>query len=155
MSVRAQAKREEMLAELHAANPAFQKACMDFISDLRQFGRNDRAKKRLEDTGDQYYIGQPYFNDDTRRKILELPITTGILQNALDGLAAKRQGSTICASHDLSPIFEAALGVTWDKTKGRASATVAKSVGSGLTFRAKTLIKQGSQMFKKGKRGGQ
>lgn len=122
---------------------------MEFIYDLRSFGQNDKSRKRLESTGDQYYLGSPYFDDQVRDKILELPVQAGSLKQALDALATKRMGSTICASHDLSPIFESALGVTWDKSKKKAIITPAKSNTTGLTFRAKALLKKGTFAFRK------
>ena len=122
---------------------------MDFIYDLRNYGSNDKCRKRLDETGHQYYVGKPYFDDGTRDKILQLPVFVGTLLTALENLSKKRSGSTICASHDLAPIFEAALGVAWDKSKNQPSAIPLQSSSSGLTYRAKELFKQGSQMFKK------
>ncbi|KEY66505.1 hypothetical protein S7711_10905 [Stachybotrys chartarum IBT 7711] len=153
-SIRAQAKREEMIADIRLTVPDFQKSCMDFVFDLRHYGQNDKSRKRLETTGDQYFIGQPYFDNETRNKILQLPIHIGTLEMALDNLLAKRSGSTICASHDLSPIFESVLGVNWDKNKKRASITPALSSSSGLTFRAREVMRRGSQIFGRSKRRG-
>jgi hypothetical protein len=49
-------------------------------------------------------------------------------------------------------MFEAVLGVDWDKSQKTASIIAPGSSGSKLTFRAKNFIKHGSQMFRKGKR---
>jgi hypothetical protein len=120
-----------MIADICLTVPDFQKSCMDFIFDLRHYDQNDESRKRLETTGDQYFIGQPYFNNETRNKVLQLPIHIGTLEMALDNLVARRSGSTICASHDLSPICESVLGVSWDKNKKRATTTPALSSSSG------------------------
>ncbi|KAF5571147.1 hypothetical protein FPHYL_663 [Fusarium phyllophilum] len=147
--VRSQAKREELLADIYSQVPNFQKSCLEFIYDLRNFGQNDKSKKRLESTGDQYYLGSPYFDTKIRDKLLELPVQAGTLQQALDALSIKRLGSTICASHDLSPIYEYALGIAWDKTMKKAVITPVKSSHSSLTFRAKEFMKKGGNAFRK------
>ncbi|KAF4496699.1 hypothetical protein FAGAP_7141 [Fusarium agapanthi] len=147
--VRSQAKREELLTDLYSHVPNFQKSCLEFIYDIRSFGQNDKTKKRLESIGDQFYLGSPYFDTKIRDKLLQLPVQAGMLQQALDALSNKRLGSTICASHDLSPIYEYALGITWDKTMKKAVITPLKSSHSSLAFRAKELLKKGGSAFRK------
>lgn len=139
--VRTQAKREELLGELAAANPNFEKKCMDFICDLKRFGLDKKARKRLEGTNNQYYLGRPYFNKRTRDTLLQLPLQTGLLKQALDALMSDQAGSTtlICSSQQLSPIFESALGINWDKGKKTASVIPGRLSRFRLKFRAKGI----------------
>lgn len=61
-------------------------------------------------------------------------------------------GSEICAAHDLSPMFENALSVKWDKVTGKASSShdhLEMTVVGRHPKTTKTLGKKGSQMFKK------
>ncbi|OAA67437.1 hypothetical protein ISF_03613 [Cordyceps fumosorosea ARSEF 2679] len=108
----AEAEREEILSGITSRDSSFYKSCQDFIYDLRHYGNNKSSRSRLESNGHQFYIGEPYFRAEVRDKILQLPTFRGTLQTSLRVLEAKRADSTICASHDLSPIFEAALGVS-------------------------------------------
>ncbi|OAQ61981.1 hypothetical protein VFPPC_07321 [Pochonia chlamydosporia 170] len=110
--IRAESKKEEMLSEIMTNNPRFHQGCLEFIYDLRNYGNNKGSRARLEGNGHKFYIGAPYFDDATRDRILQLPNYCGTLQLALEDLERKRSGSSICASHDLSPIFESALGVS-------------------------------------------
>ena len=119
-SMRAQAKREAMRLELISTTANFQQNCQNFIYDLRSFDTNKKSRERLETVRNRYYIGKPYFSDDVCDKILRFPEHSGTLQTVLEALEKKRVGSKICAAHDLSPIFESALGITWDKTRGKA-----------------------------------
>ena len=44
------------------------------------------------------------------------------MESQLQALAAKRAGSgSICASHDLPPLYQSYLGVSWDKDKSKAT----------------------------------
>lgn len=109
ISTIAHAKREEELSRLASKQSDFYQQCSNFIHDLRNFGQSKGAQARLESNGHRFYIGRPYFDDNTRDAILALPHHYGTLETALNALEQKRSGSTICASHDLAPIFEAAL----------------------------------------------
>lgn len=144
---RTQCEQEEILHDLIYSVPGFRQACTNFIHDLRTFGGNKGSRARLEGTGHEFYIGEPYFNDDTREKILRLPNAQGTLESALRALAEKRKDGTICAAHDLSPLFESALGLKWDKTMGKAAFSDLKSVG-GLSIRAKNIAKKGGKFLK-------
>ncbi|KAK1763808.1 hypothetical protein QBC33DRAFT_573000 [Phialemonium atrogriseum] len=86
--IRAQCLREEALADLSTSQPGFRQSCRDFVRDLRAFG------------------------DDTRDRLLAVPTAShgGTLESALRALAEKRRDGTICASHDLSPIFRGCAG---------------------------------------------
>ncbi|EGX88649.1 hypothetical protein CCM_08694 [Cordyceps militaris CM01] len=108
----AEAQREEILSDITSRDDSFHKNCHDFIYDLRNYGNNKSSRSRLESNGHQFYIGEPYFRTAIRDKLLQLPTFRGNLETSLKSLEAKRADSTICASHDLSPIFEAALGVS-------------------------------------------
>ncbi|KAK1971564.1 hypothetical protein LY78DRAFT_734468 [Colletotrichum sublineola] len=109
-SVRAQSEREEMLANIANASPNFVQACQQYIYDLRNFGNNKGSRTRLEGTGHKFYMGQPYFDNATRDKLLQLPTQSGTLEGVLGALEKKRLDSSICASHDLFPIFKSVLG---------------------------------------------
>ncbi|KAK7746208.1 hypothetical protein SLS62_009424 [Diatrype stigma] len=109
---RQQCAREDTLETIAARDPKFRQNCKNFIYDLRTFGYNKRAQARLDKTGHEFYMGSPYFNEDVRAQLLDLPVSrVGTLDQVLRALAMKRAGSTICASHDLAPIFESALGI--------------------------------------------
>ncbi|RYP64671.1 hypothetical protein DL769_006579 [Monosporascus sp. CRB-8-3] len=109
--IRLQCERETMLEKMTTEFPEFYQKCQNFVHDLRTFGANKGAQARPAVTH-EFYIGSPYFNDSMRAQLLSLPVSKmGTLEQVLRDLAMKRQNSTICASHDLAPIFEFALGV--------------------------------------------
>jgi hypothetical protein len=110
--------RESILAALLHEIPNFTEACQNFIHDLRTFGGNKMSQQRLNSTGHEFYLGSPYFNNQTRERLLKIPTISGILETDLRRLALKRRGGEICAAHDLSPLYEANLGVQWEK-RGR------------------------------------
>ncbi|KAH8898600.1 hypothetical protein GQ53DRAFT_816835 [Thozetella sp. PMI_491] len=87
-------------------NPLFWQQCQNFVRDLRSFGSDNGARNRIEGTGHQFYIGNPYFDERTRDKLLAVPTRQGTLLDTLKALEKKRAGGTVCASHDLAPIFE-------------------------------------------------
>lgn len=99
----------------------FRRSCQNFVYDLRMFNSSKGAESRLGATGHEFFIGPPYFSPAVREQILQLPVCwTGLalpvgekadLSCVLRRLAIKRSDSSICASHDLAPIFEHILGV--------------------------------------------
>src|SRR5277367_319241 len=113
--------RESILAALSRDIPNFTQACQNFIHDLRTFGGN-KSRQRLDGTGHEFYLGLPYFNSETRERLLKIPTKNGTLETDLRQLAVKRSGGDICAAHDLSPLYEAILGVQWDKLKEKGTA---------------------------------
>ncbi|KAI1324074.1 hypothetical protein F5Y16DRAFT_412257 [Xylariaceae sp. FL0255] len=102
--------------------PGFWQSCQNFVRDLRSFGSDSAARKRIENTGHQFYLGKPYFDLATTTKLLVVPTNDGTLLDTLKKLETKRAGSTICASHDLAPLFEGELCVSWNKTESKATA---------------------------------
>lgn len=144
-----QVARDEEIDMLANENSDFRHQCRNFIQDLRAFGTNRAARGRLEGTGHEFYIGKPYFDDAVRDRLLALPTQGSTLEAELRALARKRAGSTICASHDLAPLFESALNVQWDNTKGSAVLMPLSIVhGFSLRGKAKEVIKKGSKLLK-------
>src|SRR5437762_2853056 len=92
-----------------------------FIRDLRYFGRDQDAQNRLNDTKHEYYLGGVYFNNSTVKKILVLPLGNSTLKSELEKLSKRKmdrgEGEELCALHDLSPLYEVALGLDWKKLK--------------------------------------
>ncbi len=86
------------------------------------FGGNKASRQRLDGTGHEFYLGLPYFNSETRERLLKIPTKNGTLETDLRQLAVKRSGGDICAAHDLSPLYEAILGVQWDRLKEKGTA---------------------------------
>jgi len=158
---RIRGSREAILASLSQQSPNFTQSCQNFIYDLCKLSGDKAAQNRLDQTGHAYYLGKPYFEDNIREKILTIPTKNGTLQDDLNLLAAKRSEGEVCAAHDLSPLYEAALGVEWDKIRGKG---VALHQIGGLSLQqqasqpgtARQLAKKGSQFFKStfGKKGG-
>jgi hypothetical protein len=136
--------------------------CQNFIRDLRCYGGDKGARNRLDSTGHEFYLGQPYFSPKTVSKLLSIPTINGTLQTDLRQLAEKRSGGQICAAHDLAPLFEQTLAVRWDKesSKGVAlheslanfviqSPPAPEERGKGKgKGKARQLVKKGSQFFK-------
>ncbi|KAL8719744.1 MAG: hypothetical protein Q9225_003288 [Loekoesia sp. 1 TL-2023] len=93
-----------------------------FIRDLQTFGSDVEAQKRSHSTGSRFYLGTPYFNQETVQKIKTLPVGDDTLEGKLNKLWEKKtaQGELdeICASHDLAPLFGAAFGIDWKNLKG-------------------------------------
>lgn len=159
--IRQQCEREAMLEVIGREDPNFRQNCQNFIHDLRTFGTNRGAQARLEKTGHEFYMGNPYFNNHVRAKLLSLPVSKmGTLEQVLRNLVSERHHRTLCASHGLAPIMEFALGIVWDKSTAKATFRLKESVG-GLSLRgtqqkAKDLVKKGSMAFKNtiGRKGG-
>ncbi|RYP70419.1 hypothetical protein DL771_005460 [Monosporascus sp. 5C6A] len=127
--IRLQCERKTMLEKMTTEFPEFHQKCQNFVHDLRTFGANKGAQARLEQTRHEFYIGGSYCNDSMRSQLLSLPVSkAGTLGNVLRNLAMKRQDSTICASHDMAPIFEFALGVKWDKSSAKAAVSARRTV---------------------------
>lgn len=159
--IRAQCLREEALADLSTTQPGFRQSCRDFVCDLRAFGSDEAARSRLEQTVHEFYMGRPYFSDDTRDRLLAVPTAShgGTLESALRALAEKRRDGTICASHDLSPMFEAALGIVWDKDSKKDAVEQLQSAG-GLSMKARMAVQRGGRLLRgalslgRGQKGG-
>ncbi|MCJ1383469.1 hypothetical protein MMC17_006583 [Xylographa soralifera] len=98
----------------------FQK-CRNFVYDLHSFTKH-RSRNRLEGTGHEYYLGKPYFEPAQVTAILGIEIMGATVESKLHELAQKKAATydTICASHDLAPIFELALGVSWNAVSGQS-----------------------------------
>jgi len=144
-----QVAREAEIDQLASEYPAFRQQCRDFIQDLRTFGSNKGARSRLEGSGHEFYIFKPYFDDTIRDRLLALPTQAGTLESELRNLAQKRDGDTLCASHDLAPLLESVLNVRWDKARGAATLGPLPSVGTlSLRNKAKVVVKKGSQFLK-------
>ncbi|KAI2625707.1 hypothetical protein GGR54DRAFT_592678 [Hypoxylon sp. NC1633] len=159
--VRRRCEREAALDQIMEAVPGFGQACLDFVHDLKTYGTNKDSRNRLEGTGHEFYIGQPYFDKATQDQLLRLPATNGdTLESLLRSWALKCQDSTVCASHDFAPIFEFMLGVKWDIPATKATAEVRRSTGGlrlpGTQGKVKGLAKKGSKFLKNtiGRRGG-
>lgn len=146
-SLRIQARQEEMLESLSTSVPQFRESCQKFIHDLRTFGGNKGSRDRLEGTGHEFYLGLPYFDGKTTDEILKLPTRLGTLEDDLKALSKKRQDGTMCAAHDLSPIFEFVFHIQWDKAGRKASLERLHSSG-GLSFMAKEMAKKGVGILK-------
>lgn len=149
---KAKAARYEALAELSVNDSKFTQGCESFIFDLKNMNTNKGSRNRLNQSGHEFYLGSPYFKADIIEKLLDLPNQNGTLRSDLRSLSNKRMGSEICAAHDLSPIFENALAVKWDKVSNKASSShdhLDMNVVGRHPNTAKKLSKKGSQMFKK------
>ncbi|KAL8859772.1 MAG: hypothetical protein Q9178_003887 [Gyalolechia marmorata] len=147
----ATAHRETMLAKLRDSVPNFTQSCVEFICDLRTFSGNKASRNRLDTTGHEFFLGLPYFDGKTRDSILQLRTMGSNVERDLRALAQKRLGAEICASHDLAPLFERVLGVSWDKERGKALSSqhmmgTAEIMSQGSAL--KTLKQKGSKFFK-------
>ncbi|MCJ1293056.1 hypothetical protein MMC34_004609 [Xylographa carneopallida] len=80
-----------------------------------------KSRRRLGETGHEYYLGQPYFEPTQVGAILSIEIMGGTVASKLGALAQKKATTydTICGSHDHAPIFELALGVSWNSASGK------------------------------------
>ena len=69
-------------------------------------------------------MGLPYFGPDAVTRMLDLPLGKGTLQSALQDLVRRKrernEGDEICATHDLAPVLEAALGLDWKDLKSNS-----------------------------------
>ena len=96
-------------------------------------------------------LAPPYFDGETRDILLQLKTQGSTVENDLRALAQKRLGAEICASHDLAPLFERALGISWDEEREKARSkqhtmSSVEIVAQGSNF--KNLQKKGSKFFK-------
>jgi hypothetical protein len=149
---RVRGSRKSILAALLRDIPNFSGACQDFIHDLRTFGGNKKSRQRLDGTGHEFYLGTPYFNDETRERLLRIPTRNGTLETDLRQLAIKRSGGEICAAHDLSPLYEAVVGIQWDKVKEKDTALHNQMSSLNLDSQAskiKQIVKKGSRISNK------
>ncbi|KAL8884408.1 MAG: hypothetical protein Q9215_007536 [Flavoplaca cf. flavocitrina] len=98
-------------------DPRFELAAKLFIRDLKTFGSDPKAQDRLMRTGSKFYLGEPYFSKDGVEMIKKLPVGQNTLAEELDKLWDKKTktgaNDEICASHDLAPLYGAALGIDW------------------------------------------
>lgn len=115
--------------------PNFNRLSKLFIRDLRCFGKDLQAQKRLNDTNHPYFLGPKYFSPDTVTKILTIPMGTVTVKDKLDQLAQRKvsreQQNEICAAHDLSPLFEAALGLDWSSVKEEMTGEAVEQIIAG------------------------
>ena len=125
----------QTLSKLSSQNPKFHDNCQLFIRDLNFFAKDGKAKMRLEGTGHQYYIGPPYFTATEVSEILAMKTTHGTIETDLQKLATKKAATydSVCAAHDLAPIYEMALNMKWDKQTEKTQ-TLWQKMG-GLTLR--------------------
>ncbi|KFY25204.1 hypothetical protein V491_01873 [Pseudogymnoascus sp. VKM F-3775] len=138
--------REAMLASLAQEVPNFTQMCQNFIYDLHKFTGDKGARSRLDSTGHEFLSWQ----------------ANGTLQDDLNILAAKRSEGEMCAAHDLSPLYETALGIKWDKSQGKGISLHQQMSGLSLQppksqgSKAKQLARKSSKFFKKtfGPKGG-
>ena len=160
--VRLTNEREATIAQLCLNNPAFTQNCINFIRDLQYFDSEKSARDRLESTVHQFYIGKPYFDNQTVGVILKMRSVGGTLESQLQTLAAKQTGNgSVCASHDLSPVYQSYLGVSWDKDKSKAtssqytmSKTELSSEGNKMQQLSRKMSKTLLGQFGKKKGGG-
>ncbi|MCJ1389032.1 hypothetical protein MMC18_001885 [Xylographa bjoerkii] len=94
--------------------------CRNFIYDLHSFTKS-QSRNRLEGTGHEFYLGKPYFEHTQVDAVLKIEIMGGTVESNLRELARKKAATydAMCASHDLAPIFELALIITWNSVSGR------------------------------------
>ena len=154
-------QRSSILDQLNS-NPDFANNARQFIKDLRHFGQNVEVQNRLHHTQHEFFLGQPYFDSRTVEKLLSLPVGRGDLDYELKALILRKmernEGDELCASHDLAPLYEAALGLSWEKIKGEVLGALTnlklgeQSKKSGTSSKAKTLGKKASAFFKGKKR---
>ncbi|KAJ5902338.1 hypothetical protein N7495_002866 [Penicillium taxi] len=104
--------RATQLAKLRKKYPNFNQNCIQFIQDLHTYERQG-SQTRLAQTGHEFFLGPPYFEGKMVQQILELRTMSGTINDELQTLKTRVSSTDICASHDLSPIFEAAFGISW------------------------------------------
>lgn len=147
---RVRGSREDILTTLAQEQAGFSQSCVNFIHDLRTFSQKG-SRERLEATGQEFYLGMPYFSPVTRDKILDIPTKRGNVAGDLSAIAEKRKGE-VCAAHDFSPFFEAILGVEWDKARGKAAPLHQQMTGLTIN-REPGLRSKASQLLQKALRG--
>lgn len=142
---------EDSISNLCKSVPDFSVKCEQVVRDLRVFGQDAGAQARLEGTGDGFYLGLPYFSSSTRKGILGIPTRNGLVADKLRLLTNKRIETSICASHELAPLFERILCIKWDRSKGKGFAGHSQMstavIRSSSSFA--TLAKKGSVFFRK------
>ena len=117
----ARKERQAQLKYLEGHFPDFRINCMSSVRDLNNFDKDIRGQRRLGQTGHRFFLGPPYFREPAVvEELLDLSTQCGRLSEILSRLEQKHRGDTICATHDLSPVFESALMVAWSKTENRA-----------------------------------
>ena len=105
-------ERHSTIAHLRETKPNFTQGCVNFIHDLRTFSGEKGSRARLEATGHEFYLGNPYFDDATVSVILGMMTFNGSVEQQLQALAAKGSAAELYATHDLSPFFESVLGIS-------------------------------------------
>ena len=153
--------RQSTLANLVRTVPNFSQSCRNFIYHLRNLTADRNSRNRLDQTGHEFFLGPPYFNKDTAAKIYGLKTSQGTVEEDLRNLADKRINAEICASHDLAPIFEPVLGITWDKETRKSTSyqyqmqeAEISSEGSQMRKLRHKTSKLFSDVFRGGKKGG-
>jgi hypothetical protein len=147
--------RRQSLGILSRENSNFYQNAQLFIKDLNGFAKDSNSRARLEGTGHVYYIGEPYFKQDEVEAILGMKTTNGTVQLDLAQLAAKKSATydSICAAHDLSPIYEMALNFKWDKASGKTESLWQTMSGLQLSEeKTNQNVPKGSGRGKKGKK---
>ena len=107
-------QRQSAVAQLRRENTKFGDSCQSFIYDLRTYGSKG-SRARLDETGHEFFLGQPYFEPLIVEAILGLPTIQGSVSDQLQSLKEKLSDGEMCAAHHLAPIYEAALGFSWNK----------------------------------------
>ena len=136
-------------------NLNFTQSCQKCIHHLRKSRVIELPETGFIKSEHAYYLGKPCFELKT------IPTKNSTFQDDLNLLAAKRSKGEVRAAHDLSPLYEALLGVEWDKIRGKGVALHQQIGGLSLQQEvaqpetARKLAKKGSQFFKStfGKRG--
>jgi len=93
---------------------------------MRKFGDSDNAQMRLSQTNNDFFVGLPYFDQETSEKILSLPVGKKSLRDVLQAIRDKKSAegdNEVCTSHDLAPIFERVLEVSWAQIKSELKAS--------------------------------
>lgn len=96
------------------------KNCVDgavrLIKDFRSYQKDPSAPGRLENLGNPYFLGKPYFNEEQVDLILNIRTMKAPLENELKRIFEQgyTKGSFTCTAHSLSPTYEAAFGLYWD-----------------------------------------
>lgn len=110
---------------LHAKPTLWYKLTV-FLFDLRNFSSNEASRTRLQNVIGEFHLGEPYFTTDETSLLLRTMIddSGGVtLKDAISDFFAKKLETrvrgrvkstgewTVCAAHDLAPVFERAFGV--------------------------------------------
>ncbi len=138
------------MAGLYAI-PNFSRRAQLFIRDLKCFSSDVKAQERLQSTKHEFYLGMPYFDDETVAKILTLPMGDGRLNDKLVELVERKkergQLDELCTSHDLAPVFQYAFEIRYDKAVKEDVLADLANLSLGKESRGKQLVKKASKML--------